>query len=181
ISIGAPNPPELRVAVGGAFTVNTGHIGGFNRTGWTIRESVSLVKGNHELKIGGEAVRIGVDVKNTYHQSGIFNFSNQLTGDNLGDFLIGRATFFLQGGGEFLALNGTKWSAFVQDDWKVNRRLVLNLGLRWDPYFPFTEEEGRIVCFLPGVQSSRYPNAPLGMVFGGSHHDAGCPAHGSNT
>jgi hypothetical protein len=180
VSIAAPTPPELRVNVGGGFGINTNHIGDFNRTGWTIREGVTLVKGNHQFQFGGEAVRIGVNVRNTYHQSGLFQFSNQLTGDNVADFLVGRATFFLQGGGEFLVLNGTKWSAFLQDDWKINDRLVLNLGLRWDPYFPFTEDKGRIVCFLPGVQSARYPNAPLGMVFGGSHHDPGCPANGSN-
>ena len=181
VNIAAPTPPELRVAVGGAFAINTGHIGDFNRTGWTIRHGVTLVKGNHQLQFGGEAVRIGVNVKNTYHQSGLYSFSNQFTGDNLADFLVGQATSFLQGGGEFMHLDGTKWSAFVQDDWKVHGRLVLNLGVRWDPYFPFTEEKGRIVCFAPGVKSARYPNAPVGMIFGGSNHDPGCPANGSNT
>ncbi len=29
---------------------------------------------------------------------------------------------------------------------------------------------------MPGAQSTRYPNAPQDLIFGGSHHDAGCPA-----
>jgi hypothetical protein len=33
-----------------------------------------------------------------------------------------------------------------------------------------------VACFVPGAQSVRYPNAPQDLIFGGSHHDAGCPA-----
>lgn len=183
VSIAAPSRPELRLNVGGAFNINTNHIGNFDRHGFTVRESVTLVRGRHELHIGGEAVHINVNVRNTYRQSGFFNFTNELSGDNIVDFLLGQGAGspgFGQGGGEFLLLSGVKWSAFVQDNWRINPRLTLNLGLRWDPYFPFTEQRGRIVCFRPGARSARFPNAPVGMLFGGPHPDAGCPENGSN-
>ena len=68
----------------------------------------------------------------------------------------------LQGGGEFKSLRGNRWGAFVQDNWRVNQRLSLNSGVRWDPWLPYQEIKGRVVCFAPGLKSTRYPNAPAG-------------------
>ena len=63
----------------------------------------------------------------------------------------------------------------MQDDWKPKQRLTINAGFRWDPFFPYTDSEGRVACFVPGAQSVSYPNAPTGMLFGRSNHDQGCP------
>jgi hypothetical protein len=51
---------------------------------------------------------------------GIFSFSGQITGDGLADYMLGQASSFTQGGGEFKDLLGTKWSFFVQDNWRVS-------------------------------------------------------------
>src|SRR6202012_4283731 len=51
----------------------------------------------------------------------------------------------------------------------------LSAGLRLDPFFPYKDSLGRVACFVPGAQSSRFPNAPQGLLFGGNNHDAGCP------
>ena len=47
--------------------------------------------------------------------------------------MLGDASAFLQGGGEFKRLAGTLWSMYAQDNWRVNQQLTLNIGLRWDP------------------------------------------------
>jgi len=171
--------PELVVNVTGGFNISTNHYGQFDRGDFAIREVVTKIAGAHELKFGGEAVRVSNHLVNTYQMAGNFTFNGQLSGNGIADFLLGNASSFNQGGGEFKNLKGTKWGAFIQDDWKVSPRLTLNLGLRWDPYIPYYDREGRVVCFDPTTtaQSKKYPNAPHGFLYGG---DTGCPTAGSN-
>ncbi|MDQ6666172.1 MAG: TonB-dependent receptor, partial [Acidobacteriota bacterium] len=176
VNIAAPTPPELVVGVSGFFSVSTGHLGDFNRSDYTFREDVAVQRGSHELHIGGEAVRVRNDLVNTFTMSGQFTFGNQLSGSNLSDFLLGDASRFLQGGGEFKRVDGTLWSLYVQDNWRLSPNLTVNMGIRWDPDFPYTEKDGRVPCFQPGAKSTRFPNAPVGLIFGGKNPDPGCPA-----
>jgi Carboxypeptidase regulatory-like domain/TonB dependent receptor-like, beta-barrel len=173
-------PPELVMSVTGAFSINTNHLGDFDRGDFTIREDLTAVLGSHEMHFGGEAVRLSNHITNTFRMDGNFTFNGQLSGDGLADFLLGRASSFVQGGGEFKDLKGTRWGFFVQDNWRAHQRLTLNLGVRWDPYFPYYDREGRVVCFEPGAKSQRYPKAPAGSLYGGTDHDPGCPVGGSD-
>ena len=182
VQIAAPTPPELVVSVPGFFSISTNHLGNFDRGDYTFREDVTMQRGKHEIHVGGEAVRVFNNLVNTYTMSGQFTFGNQLSGNNLSDFFLGNASRFLQGAGEFKDLTGTLWSLFFQDNWKVTPKLMINLGIRWDPYFPYTEQKGRVPCFAPGQKSARFPNAPVGIIYGGPNADPGCPAaSGSET
>ena len=171
-------PPEVRLSVTGGFGINTNHFGLFNRGSYTVREVATKIWGAHELRFGGEVVRINNDLYNTFSMDGQYTFNGNLTGDGVADLVLGQVGTFQQGGGEFKNQVGTKWGFFVQDNWRVGQRLTLNLGVRWSPFIGYRETEGRVVCWRPGVQSTRYPNAPTGMIFGGSNPDTGCPADG---
>jgi Carboxypeptidase regulatory-like domain/TonB dependent receptor len=176
VQIAAPTPPELSLSVNGFFSVNTNHLGDFGRGDWTIHEDVTDQRGAHELHFGGDLVRPRNHLVNTFTMSGSFTFGTQLSGNNLTDFLLGNASEFLQGGGEFKDLTGNLYALYVQDNWKISPKLTINAGVRWDPYWPYTEEKGRVVCYHPGAQSQRFPNAPVGAIYGGPNHDPGCPA-----
>jgi hypothetical protein len=181
VQIAAPSPPELSLNVPGFFDIQTNHLGNFDRGDYTIREDVAIQRGAQEIHIGGEAVRVTNDLTNTYTMSGQFTFGNALTGSNLSDFLMGQSSEFLQGGGEFKNIAGTLWSLYAQDNIRLTSKLHVEVGLRWDPYFPYTEQKGRVVCYAPGQQSTRFVNAPVGMLFGGPNADPGCPSQtGSN-
>ena len=66
---------------------------------------------------------------------------------------------------------------YVQDNWRVSPNVTLNVGLRWDPYFPAYSGPGEITHFDrarfdAGLKSSVFPNAPAGLIFTG---DDGMP------
>jgi len=165
----------LGLSVGGGFYIGSSIYGLWNRGDQSLREVATLSKGNHEIQFGGEVLRVRLPMGNTYLENGQFGFYNNLTGDNTSDFLLGQMSNFSQGGGYYLNFTGINWTLFAQDNWKVSPRVTLSAGLRWDPFFPYTDSLGRVACFVPGSQSVRYPNAPVGVLFGGNNHDAGCP------
>ena len=109
---------------------------------------------------------------NTYEQTPGFSFASALSGSNLSDFMLGAVSTFQQGAGGYYNYTGTEGSLFVQDDWRASQTLTFNLGVRWDPYFPYNDSKNRIACYHPGEVSTRYPNAPAGLVYVG---DPGCP------
>ena len=142
VNIAAPTPPELVVSVPGFFSFSTNHLGNFDRGDYTFREDVTMQRGAHELHVGGEAVRVSNNLVNTYTMSGQFTFGNNLSGSNLSDFVLGDASRFLQGAGEFKNLYGTLWSGFVQDNWRVNQRLHLNSACGGIPTSPIRKTKG---------------------------------------
>ncbi len=174
-------PPEISMSITGGFGIGTNHFGQFDRGDYTWRENLTSIRGAHEFHFGVELVRLSNELVNTFQMDGNFQFNGSLSGDGLADFLVGRSSQFTQGGGEFKSLRGKRWGVFAQDNWRVNQRLTVNLGVRWDPWLPYQEIKGRVVCFVPGAKSKRYPNAPAGLIYGGDNPDNGCPEAGAES
>src|SRR5262249_16304136 len=67
----------------------------------------------------------------------------------------------------FSQMTGSLWAPYVQDSIRLKPNFTLNVGLRWEPYLAVKPSLGRMPAFRPGQQSSRYPNAPEGLVYPG--------------
>src|SRR5262249_3825383 len=179
VNIANPNPPEINIEVSNFFTINTGTLGAFNRQNFHFANSTHWVRGTHEIAFGGALLRMKVDLINTFRQSGRFRFrGTSYSGYGPADFMLGAVERFIQGGGEYAARRGYLGSLFVQDNIRLSRQLTVNLGLRWDPFVPYSDELGRTECYIPGQQSTRFPRAPRGYLFAS---DPGCLDGGSQS
>ena len=83
---------------------------------------------------------------------GRFNFNGGYLGNDFADFLVGYANTYhelaLQDAGHW---NAQSWAAYFQDNWRVNNRLTLNLGLRWDGIPHTYEANHRMSNFYPNM------------------------------
>jgi hypothetical protein len=151
--------------VGGAIT-------GPRTSGQTSGEvylALSWNRGAHSLKFGSELRRTHLNLFQAIAPNAFFVFAPSFpSNDAFANLLMGRPVVFYQGLGDLSrGLRGWENSLFVQDEWRVTRRLVLNFGLRWEVNTPFREVRGRMNAFVPGVQSVRMPEAPAGLLFPG--------------
>ncbi len=107
--------------------------------------------------------------------NGFFVFAGfPVVPDAFASFLFGQPVFFLQGRGDFSrGIRGNSLNGYAQDTYKVTPRLTLNVGLRYELPFPYTEIHNRQTLWIPGRQSKVMPNAPQDLLYPG---DPGVPA-----
>jgi len=172
--------PQYHLTVNGYFQINTGDTNTFLRNEFQLTDTVRWSVGRHELSFGGDYSYGQGDIINNFRANGQFAWADSapFTGNALADFFLGKFSTFTQGIGEYKNTRFNLLGIFVQDNFRVNRRLSLNLGLRWDPYFPYTDTQDHIAGFRPGRQSQVFVNAPRGVLYPG---DAGFPKGGYDT
>jgi hypothetical protein len=183
---GAPNVNDLGVNVWqpafkqinqiqavGFFTIGDNPAATFRRNNYTLGDDVHWVVGNHSLGFGFHGEIAKVDVDNQFQQPGIFQFNTNTTVANpLADFLLGGLTTFQQASGQYFNNRYHVTGYYAQDSWKVNRRLTLNYGLRYEPFYPQSEAKGRQGMFsasarAAGQISTSHPTALAGLLFPG--------------
>ena len=163
---GAPSLPQITVS--GFFTL-TNAIGGPKAGGdfYSARDVFSWTRGAHALKLGGE-LSYNKTVQDTLlNNYGVFTFNNSVTRNALADFLIGIPSAITQDAPITALWNSWYGAAFLQDDYRINGRMTLNLGLRWDVQTPGTDPLNRFSTYVPGQKSVARPSAPTGQLFYG--------------
>ena len=136
--------------------------------------SMATTRGRHNLKFGADLTREQINALLGIATNGFFVFAPFPASDSFASFLLGQSVQFFQGGGEF-DRGLRKWVAagYAQDEFRVDSRLTLNLGLRYEVNTPYVDIRNRMNAWAPGRQSAVYPNAPAGLLFPG---DPGVPA-----
>jgi trimeric autotransporter adhesin len=122
-------------------------------------DSYMWVKGSHTMTFGGDFKRqdrntiTDQNARGTFTFSGIatsaFNSSGQPlpnTGLDFADFLLGLPqASSVQFGGDSTYFRQNAWDAYANDDWRVNPKLTIMLGLRYEYYSPLSEKYGHLV------------------------------------
>jgi hypothetical protein len=113
---------------------------------YDFRQSLDWTRGAHNLKFGFENEYLAVGISDNGALLGSFSFSGRFSGQNgsyqggIADLLLGFPSTYSQDSNAIFNRYQRTYSAYAQDDWKVTRKLTLNIGLRWDFATPTREQ-----------------------------------------
>jgi outer membrane receptor protein involved in Fe transport len=167
-------PPSLAFASGMNVGFNP-NVAWKADNNYAISDTLTWNRGPHTYKFGG---RFGIMQENSiyaFQTNGIFYFSGPFgigSGNDLADFLFGASDEFSEFSKAPSNEHQKQYAAFAQDEWKATPRLTLTYGLRYEYTSPETDTRGFSFSLVPGVQSVKFPGAPLGFLVPG---DLGAP------
>jgi hypothetical protein len=117
---------------------------------YSINGTLSKLWGSHSLKAGADLRKLSVELATELEMGGTFRFDRLFTSNNgvggheLASVLLGvpagGSVPFNRGFGEWFT---TYYGAYIQDDWRVSRRLSVNFGLRFEHEDGLREVENR--------------------------------------
>jgi hypothetical protein len=135
---------------------------------WQFADDVSWITGRHSMKFGVDVRREAMEIAFINRPNGDLTFSGGITGNAAADFLLGlpaqaRATT------QQAIQDGYGWlfAGYAQDEFRVTSHLTLSLGVRYELPTPFIDKNDAITGFVTGMQSTKYPAAPRGLVYPG--------------
>ncbi len=119
---------------------------------FSIGDSFDMIRGHHNIRIGGQVRANQMNVETNAFQDGFFIVASS-TGDATADVLLGQLGQFggtLHDQTYFGATTGRRWKLFrpyINDEWRVTPNLTLNIGVAWAIVTPITEAQNRQANF----------------------------------
>ena len=128
----------------------------------------SWIKGKHSLKFGYEYEHVWQEIEDSNPLYGSFTFgkgysvcpasagtscpnTSNAADTYFADFLFGASSAYSLATYYITHVNQTMNSVYAQDDWKVDSKLTLNLGLRWEYGSPWSERDNYVSNFNPAT------------------------------
>jgi hypothetical protein len=136
-----------------------------------LRDDVSWVRGKHQLRMGASWANFRKAQPLQDSPQGSFQFNGGFTGYDFADFLLGMSSNYSEAPlKDTRHWNSVSYATYFQDDWRVNKRLTLNLGLRWDGIPHTAEINGQMSNFYlnmwnaAGAAAAFAPGSGIGFA-----------------
>jgi hypothetical protein len=151
-SVGNTNGPVYGT---GGFAVDTGYFPWKNANPtYTYRDIMTYIHGNHTMFFGGYVVFAQKNQQSTSDIQGQLSYSinnPNTTGNPFADLQLGQVGTYAQTSAQPYFYDRYKiFEPFFQDDWRVTRKLTVNLGLRWSFFGRYQEKQFKEFNFSRG-------------------------------
>lgn len=164
-----PEVPEINITGESGYQSVNLFPGGWFQTNFNVKDTLSLIRGTHTFKLGGELRRMRNNLRNTRSYIPVYTFNSILDFADDEAFQMSRTVDPRNGEPSITdcAIRVWEGAAFLQDDWKFRRNITINLGLRYEYYGPITDAGGKLRTFLFGSGSryqERFANGKVDVV-----------------
>ncbi len=127
-------------------------------TTFQFTDNFSWTAGKHTYKFGGEYRRLRYNQIGAVVPRGRFSWNGQYTGEAMADMLLGAMSATEgQVGAPIASFRQNYFGLYLQDTWKISKRLTMNWGLRWEYESPFQDKNDAIVNVDFAWDNSREP------------------------
>ncbi|HTS62801.1 MAG TPA: carboxypeptidase regulatory-like domain-containing protein [Candidatus Acidoferrales bacterium] len=151
---------------------------GTEQPNWSIKEDLSWVRGAHSLKFGyaftsqrangfGQQ-NIAGQATFSFLETGVPGVTNATSGSSFASFLLGNADSGATETIRYVPQTFPYHGFYAQDDWRVSKRLTLNLGLRYEFTLPPVAGGDQYEDFSPTTPNPAVNNYPGALIFAGS-------------
>ena len=167
-------PNASLVSVTNAFNLGLGtEFDSFYRPNtYAFSDDITIVKGSHQLGFGGVVSLNDWNLRSNVRTVPGFTFDGSVTGLGLADFLVGRLRQFRQASPFLMDATQRNFGVYAQDTWQASKRMTVNYGARWEPWFPQQHRNDAVYTFstarfLAGQRSTVNPEALPGFTYPG--------------
>ena len=168
----------MQITVSNYFNVACGTCapGYFNDNTYQLSDDYQKTMGKHQLGFGVDWRKLEFNSLNNQQANGQWTFTGNTgtaasTGDSLADLELGKLAGLTDGNALSDYMRQKVFAGYAQDTYRMNSRLTITAGVRWEPYAPTVDKQCRgnqfsLSEFLAGYHSTQYPAAPAGLLFG---------------